>query len=65
MSKFTVDLGEYKIVIDHGDNGYLEVIIQDELGDEIEGMSVENEDDENSEEKDEEKQLKVWWFKIK
>lgn len=42
-----VDLGEYKVVIeyDDGGSGYIKVTVNDELGDEIEHIAIENDDD--------------------
>jgi hypothetical protein len=44
MKKQTVDLGEYKIVIEHDDsgNGHLIVTILDELEEPIEGIEISN-----------------------
>jgi len=51
MKKKTVDLGEYKIVIEYNDDGsgHLIVTILDELGDPIEGIEVSNDVDEDDE----------------
>jgi hypothetical protein len=42
-----VDLGEYIVVIEYDDNGsgYIKVTVNDELGDEIEHIQIENDDD--------------------
>lgn len=49
MKKQTVDLGEYKIVIEHDDsgNGHLIVTVLDELDEPIEGIEISNSVDEN------------------
>lgn len=47
-----IDLGEYIVVIEYDDNGsgYIKVAINDELGEEIEHIEIEN--DNNTEGKD-------------
>jgi len=42
-----IDLGEYKVVIEYEDNGsgYIKVSINDELGEEIEHIEIQNDDD--------------------
>ena len=47
-----IDLGEYIVVIEYDDNGsgYIKVTINDELGEEIEHIEIEN--DNNTEGKD-------------
>ena len=42
-----VDLGEYTVIIEYDDNGsgYIKVAINDELGEEIEHIEIENDDD--------------------
>jgi len=44
MIEKTVDLGEYKVVIEYDDsgNGYINVTILDELGGIIESLEVDN-----------------------
>ena len=44
MDTQTIDLGEYKVVIDYGGNGHLIVRILDELGDDIEGIEITNDE---------------------
>lgn len=52
MNKQTIDLGEYKIVIEHGDKGYLSIIVQDELGEDIEGLTISDEEADEATEED-------------
>ena len=44
MKKQTVDLGEYKVVIEHNGDGHLIVTILDELEEPIEGIEISNVD---------------------
>lgn len=45
--KHTVDLGEYKVVIDYdaSGNGHLVIEVFDELEDSIDGLEIQNETD--------------------
>lgn len=40
-----IDLGEYKVTLNYDGDGGLEIMVYDELGDEIEGVSISNYDD--------------------
>lgn len=46
MKKQIVDLGEYKVIIEHDDsgNGHLIITVLDELDDEIEGIEIKNDE---------------------
>ena len=39
-----IDVGEYKIIIDYKGDGELDVRILDELGDEVEGIYISNDE---------------------
>jgi hypothetical protein len=48
MTTKRIDFGEYSITIDYEkESGYLEVIVYDELGDIIESISIQNDEDDD------------------
>ena len=46
VEEYKVTIGEYEVVMKAGEDGFLEVMVLDELGEEIEGMIITNDNEE-------------------